>query len=180
MALMFALLSSAVIKSIRHHFRRRPDVGCWLSCCVGAPPAESFSSNSINPLRPKTVATRVTPEEPAEVETAAESAGETVAEWLRELALKAARQRPADPTELVLAEVSALRYMLLNVSDATAQTGREAKAPVCFSATRETPGGFLPALFQRFQMRCCTENLKILHKFPAQFLHTQYSRRYLQ
>jgi AAA domain-containing protein/mobilization protein NikA len=61
-------------------------------------------------LRAKTIATRVTPEELAEVETAAEGAGTTVAEWLRELALKAARERPADPTELVLAEVSALRY----------------------------------------------------------------------
>ena len=56
-------------------------------------------------LRAKTIATRVTPEELAEVETAAEGAGKTLAEWLRELALKAARQRPADPTELVLAEV---------------------------------------------------------------------------
>ena len=65
-------------------------------------------------LRAKTIATRVTPEELAEVETAAESAGKTVAEWLRELALKAARQRPADPTELLLAEVSALRYMPLS------------------------------------------------------------------
>jgi hypothetical protein len=42
-------------------------------------------------LRAKTIATRVTPEELAEVETAAEGAGETVAEWLRELALKALR-----------------------------------------------------------------------------------------
>ena len=66
-------------------------------------------------LRAKTIATRVTPEELAEVETAAEGAGKTLAEWLRELALKAARERPADPTELLLAEVSALRYMLLNL-----------------------------------------------------------------
>jgi hypothetical protein len=57
-------------------------------------------------LRAKTIATRVTPEELVEVETAAEGAGKTVAEWLRELALKAARERPADPTELMLAEVS--------------------------------------------------------------------------
>ena len=46
-------------------------------------------------LRAKTIATRVTPEELVEVETAAESAGKTVAEWLRELALRTARQRPA-------------------------------------------------------------------------------------
>jgi hypothetical protein len=48
-------------------------------------------------LRAKTIATRVTPEELAEVETAAEGAGKTLAEWLRELALKAARERPARP-----------------------------------------------------------------------------------
>jgi hypothetical protein len=80
-------------------------------------------------LRAKTIATRVTPEELAEVETAAaaEGEGKTVAEWLRELALKAARQRPADPTELVLAEVSALRYMLLNLFHATAQANAEGK-----------------------------------------------------
>src|ERR1700678_1363824 len=76
-------------------------------------------------LRAKTIATRVTPEELAEVETAAEGAGTTVAEWLRELALKAARERPADPTELVLSEVAALRYMLLNLFHATAQANAE-------------------------------------------------------
>jgi len=68
-----------------------------------------------------------TPEELAEVETAAEGAGKNLAEWLRELALKAARERPADPTELVLAEVSALRYMLLNLFHATAQANAEGK-----------------------------------------------------
>jgi Mobilization protein NikA len=62
-------------------------------------------------LRAKTIATRVTPEELAEVETAAEGAGKTVAEWLRELALRTARHRPADPVELLLAEVSALRSL---------------------------------------------------------------------
>ena len=66
-------------------------------------------------------------EELAEVENAAEGAGKTLAEWLRELALKAARERPADPTELLLAEVSALRYMLLNLFHATAQANAEGK-----------------------------------------------------
>ena len=87
----------------------------------------SPTSEARSVLRAKTIATRVTPEELAEVETAAEGAGKTVAEWLRELALKAARQRPADPTELVLAEVSALRYMLLNLFHATAQANAEGK-----------------------------------------------------
>lgn len=78
-------------------------------------------------LRAKTIATRVTAKELVEVEAAAEDAGKTLAEWLRELALKAARERPADPTELMLAEVSALRYMLLNLFHATAQANAEGK-----------------------------------------------------
>jgi uncharacterized protein (DUF1778 family) len=79
------------------------------------PSPASPSGEPRSVLRAKTIATRVTPEELGEVETAAEGAGKTLAEWLRELALKAARERPADPTELVLAEVSALRYMLLKL-----------------------------------------------------------------
>ena len=78
-------------------------------------------------FRTKTIATRITPEELREVEAAAEKSGETLAVWLRELALRAARERPADSTELVLAEVSALRYMLLNLFHATAQANAEGK-----------------------------------------------------
>jgi uncharacterized protein (DUF1778 family) len=53
----------------------------------------SPSGESRQVLRAKTIGTRVTTEELAEVETAAEGAGKTLAEWLRELALKAARKR---------------------------------------------------------------------------------------
>jgi len=77
--------------------------------------------------RTKTVATRITPEELREVETAAERDGKSLAEWLRDLALKAARQQPADPMELLLAEQSATRYMLLNLFHATAQANAEGK-----------------------------------------------------
>ncbi|MEI9981681.1 MAG: hypothetical protein WDN23_22335 [Edaphobacter sp.] len=56
----------------------------------------SPTSEARSVLRAKTIATRVTQEELAEVETAAEGSGKTLAEWLRELALKAARERPAD------------------------------------------------------------------------------------
>ena len=75
-------------------------------------------------FRTKTIATRISPEELREVEAAAEKSGKTLAVWLRELALKASRERPADPTELVLAELAALRYTLLNLfhASATAQT----------------------------------------------------------
>ena len=78
-------------------------------------------------LRTKTIATRVTPEELAEVEAAAEDGGKSLSEWLRDLALQGARERPADPSELILAEVSALRYMLLNLFHATAQANAEGK-----------------------------------------------------
>ncbi|WP_260741101.1 plasmid mobilization protein [Tunturiibacter lichenicola] len=78
-------------------------------------------------LRAKTIATRLTPEELREVEAAAGRDGTSLAEWLRELALKTARQRPADPMELLLSEVSATRYMLLNLFHATAQANAEGK-----------------------------------------------------
>jgi len=78
-------------------------------------------------LRAKTVATRLTPEELREVEAAAGRDGKSLAEWLRELALKTARQRPADPMELLLSEVSATRYLLLNLFHATAQANAEGK-----------------------------------------------------
>ena len=55
-------------------------------------------------LRAKTVATRLSPEELQEVENAAERDGKSLAEWLRELALRSARERPADPIELLLAD----------------------------------------------------------------------------
>jgi hypothetical protein len=56
-------------------------------------------------FRIKTAATRLTPEELGEIETAAERAGQALSEWLRGTALCAARQQPADPVEVVLAEV---------------------------------------------------------------------------
>jgi hypothetical protein len=78
-------------------------------------------------LRAKTVATRLTSEELAEIEEAAERDGKTVAEWLRDIALRTARQRPADPTELLLAEQMATRYVLLNLFHATALANSEGK-----------------------------------------------------
>lgn len=76
-------------------------------------------------FRTKTIATRLTPGELAEVESTAESAGQSLAEWLRETALHAARQRRADPTELLLAEVWALRYTLLNLFHSKAKAASE-------------------------------------------------------
>ena len=78
-------------------------------------------------LRAKTVATRLSTEELEEVESAAKRDGKSLAEWLRDTALVAARQRPADPVEVVLAEVCATRYMLLNLFHSTAQAASEGK-----------------------------------------------------
>jgi hypothetical protein len=78
-------------------------------------------------LRAKTVATRLTPEELAEVEAAAERDGKTVAEWLREIALRTARERSADCIEILLAEQMATRYALLNLFHATALANAEGK-----------------------------------------------------
>jgi hypothetical protein len=78
-------------------------------------------------LRAKTVATRLSIEELEEVESAAKRGGKSLAEWLRDSALTEARQRPADPVEVILAEVCATRYMLLNLFHATAQAGSEGK-----------------------------------------------------
>jgi len=78
-------------------------------------------------FRTKTAATRLTPEELGELESAAESAGQALSEWLRGTALCAARQRPADPAELVLAEVWAVRYALLNLFHAAAEAAVEGR-----------------------------------------------------
>lgn len=90
------------------------------------------SNRSSDPVKPgyrtKTAATRFTPEELKEIEFAAGSAGQALSEWLRETALRAARQQPADPTELVLAELWAVRYALLSLFHAGALATAEGKA----------------------------------------------------
>jgi len=78
-------------------------------------------------LRAKTVATRLSTEELEEVEAAAKQSGKSLAEWLRDTALTEARQRLADPVEVVLAEVCATRFMLANLFHATAQAASEGK-----------------------------------------------------
>src|ERR1700683_5037872 len=84
-----------------------------------------FGEDSKPRFRTKTAATRLTPEELGEIEAAAERAGQALSEWLRGTALCAARQRPADPAELVLAEVWAVRYTLLNLFHAASQAASE-------------------------------------------------------
>ena len=94
---------------------------------VQADPQSSlpFGEEAKPGFRTKTAATRLTPEELAEIEAAAEAAGQALSEWLRQTALCAARQRPADPSELVLAELWAVRYALLNLFHAAAEAAAE-------------------------------------------------------
>jgi hypothetical protein len=86
-----------------------------------------FGEEAKSGFRTKTAATRLTPEELGEIEAAAESAGQALSEWLRGTALSAARQRPADPGELILAEVWAVRYALLNLFHAASQAASEGR-----------------------------------------------------
>lgn len=78
-------------------------------------------------FRTKTISTRLTADELAEVESAAEHVGKPLSEWLREVALTAARQRPADPMELVLAEIWAVYYALLRLFHAGAEATAQGK-----------------------------------------------------
>lgn len=78
-------------------------------------------------FRTKTISTRLTPRELTEVESAAERAGKPLSEWLREMALTAARERPSDPIELLLAEIWTVRFSLLSLFHAGAQATTEGK-----------------------------------------------------
>jgi hypothetical protein len=87
----------------------------------------SSSDESKPGFRTKTISMRLTPDEVAELESAAQRAGKQPSEWLRETALNAARERPSDPIELLLAEVWATRNALLNLFHAGAQATTEKK-----------------------------------------------------
>jgi len=87
----------------------------------------SSSDESKPGFRTRTISMRLTPDEVAEVESAAQRAGKQPSEWLRETALIAARERPSDPIELLLAEVWAVRQTLLSLFHAGAQATAEGK-----------------------------------------------------
>ena len=87
----------------------------------------SSSDESKPGFRTKTISMRLTPDEVAEVESAAERTGKQPSEWLRETVLTAARERPSDPMELLLAEVWAVRNTLLNLFHSGAQATAEGK-----------------------------------------------------
>jgi hypothetical protein len=87
----------------------------------------SSSDESKPGFRTKTISMRLTPDELADVESAAQRAGKQTSEWLRETALTAAREQPSDPIELLLAEVWGLRHALLSLFHAGAQATAEGK-----------------------------------------------------
>ena len=96
-----------------------------------APSSPSEIASGIDPksaFRTKTVGTRLSVAELEEIEAAAKRSGKSLAEWLREIALMQARERPADTTELVLAELVATRSVLLNLFHASAQATQEGSA----------------------------------------------------
>lgn len=85
------------------------------------PPAVPIARAPEN-FRAKSVATRLTEAEFAEVEAVAASAGKKVAEWLRDAALdqaRAAQEVKTDP--ILLAELMALRTLTLNLFSAASK-----------------------------------------------------------
>jgi hypothetical protein len=108
-------------------------------------------------FRTKIVATRLTPGELAEVEAAAETSDQSLAEWVREAALRAARQRPADPIELLLAEVWALRYTLLNLFHSNAKAASDGTQ-------------LLPDAIVKIRDQADAVKLQKAHKILADFL----------
>jgi uncharacterized protein (DUF1778 family) len=77
-----------------------------------APAVPTSESN-----RTKSIATRLTDAEFAEIESAAASAGKKVAEWLREAALAQARATGEEKTTdtVLLAELMGLRSLIVNL-----------------------------------------------------------------
>ena len=79
------------------------------------PPAVPFTRAGES-SRAKSISTRITETEYAEVESAASAEGKKVAEWLREAALAHARGRRVGETDpVLLAELMAVRNLLVNL-----------------------------------------------------------------
>ncbi|MGA9642002.1 MAG: hypothetical protein WBQ72_11435 [Terriglobales bacterium] len=135
-------------------------------------PELPFPTRSESPLRDetrpgfrtKTIATRLTQGELAEVEATAENAGQSLSEWLRDTALQAARQRPADPIELLLAEVWALRYTLLNLFHSKAKAASEGTQ-------------LLPYSIVKIRDQADAMKLQKAHKILADFLALDRANR---
>lgn len=78
------------------------------------PPAVPAAKTS-DKYRTNSVGTRLSEAELSEVEAAAASAGKKVGEWLREAALAQARSAPTETDPILLAELMAMRTLILNL-----------------------------------------------------------------
>jgi len=79
-------------------------------------PPETPSPRATEAFRAKSIATRLTDAEYAEVEEAAARAGKKCAEWLRDAALAQARANDDGHTDpIVLAELMSIRTLMLNL-----------------------------------------------------------------
>src|SRR5580658_7113420 len=79
------------------------------------PPAVP-AARAAETFRAKSIATRITEAEFAEVDAAAARTGKKVSEWLRDAALAQARTSQADQTDpVLLAELMAIRTLVLNL-----------------------------------------------------------------
>jgi len=67
------------------------------------------------PLRTKSVGTKVSEAEFAMLEERARANGQTLSEWVRDVLLSAPAEPGAEASEIVLAEVLALRTLFLNL-----------------------------------------------------------------
>lgn len=75
--------------------------------------AEKYRTNSVG--------TRLSEAELSEVEAAAANAGKKVGEWLRDAALAQARSAPAGTDPILLAELMAIRTLILNLFSAASK-----------------------------------------------------------
>jgi hypothetical protein len=79
-------------------------------------PSTSATSSANEVYRTKSIATRLSEMEFAEVESAAASAGKEVGEWLRDAALAQTRGAGGNRTDpVLLAEVMGIRGLMLNL-----------------------------------------------------------------
>jgi hypothetical protein len=75
------------------------------------------------PLRTKSVGTKVSEAEFAMLEERARANGQTLSEWVRDVLLSAPAEPGAEASEIVLAEVLALRTLFLNLQFRTSNGG---------------------------------------------------------
>lgn len=73
------------------------------------------SSRTGESFRAKSIATRITEAEFTEIEAAASAEGKKVSEWLREVALAHCRAQSGDTDPVLLAELMAMRNLLVNL-----------------------------------------------------------------